>query len=410
MVRGTARRRAGAVAAVALVAATCGVVGVIPRALPSSGLTGIHKIRHVIVIMQENRSFDSYFGTFPGADGIPMANGVPTVCVPDPAVGHCVRPFHDPDVVNEGGPHSDTSARADVDAGAMDGFVRNAFAGRRAFCITAPVDDPRCTGIITHDRVPDVMGYHDAREIPNYWTYARDFVLQDHMFEPVESWSLPSHMWMVSGWSARCSNPIDPMSCRTALDFGSHRNPLLRGGYPWTDLTWLLHRDHVTWRYYVSQGQQPDCDDDGMFCRRGHQSAGTPGIWNPLPKFDDVNEDGQRGNIRPVGSFLRAARAGHLRERLVDRAEPARQRAPARVDPDRRGVRHAADRRRDGEPRLVVHRDLPGVGRLGRVLRPRRAAARGRRRLRPAGSGIADLAVRAAGGASTTRRCRSTGT
>ena len=46
---------------------------------------GIHKIKHVIVIMQENRSFDTYFGTYPGADGIPMQNGVPTVCVPDPA-------------------------------------------------------------------------------------------------------------------------------------------------------------------------------------------------------------------------------------------------------------------------------------------------------------------------------------
>ena len=47
--------------------------------------TGIHKIQHVVVIMQENRSFDSYFGTFPGADGIPHdGNGVPTVCSPDP--------------------------------------------------------------------------------------------------------------------------------------------------------------------------------------------------------------------------------------------------------------------------------------------------------------------------------------
>ena len=33
--------------------------------------SGIHKIKHVIIVMQENRSFDSYFGTFPGADGIP---------------------------------------------------------------------------------------------------------------------------------------------------------------------------------------------------------------------------------------------------------------------------------------------------------------------------------------------------
>src|SRR5262245_54663251 len=33
--------------------------------------TGIHKIQHVVVIMQENRTFDNYFGTYPGADGIP---------------------------------------------------------------------------------------------------------------------------------------------------------------------------------------------------------------------------------------------------------------------------------------------------------------------------------------------------
>ncbi len=61
-----------------------------------AGPTGIHKIRHVIVIMQENRSFDSYFGTYPGADGIPMLRGEPAVCVPDPAEGTCVRPYHDP--------------------------------------------------------------------------------------------------------------------------------------------------------------------------------------------------------------------------------------------------------------------------------------------------------------------------
>src|SRR5689334_4811100 len=42
-------------------------------------LSGIHKIKHVIIVMQENRSFDSYFGTFPGADGIPTKNGIPTV-------------------------------------------------------------------------------------------------------------------------------------------------------------------------------------------------------------------------------------------------------------------------------------------------------------------------------------------
>jgi phospholipase C len=43
---------------------------------------GIHKIQHVVMIQQENRSFDSYFGTYPGANGIPAG-----ICVPDPLHG-----------------------------------------------------------------------------------------------------------------------------------------------------------------------------------------------------------------------------------------------------------------------------------------------------------------------------------
>ena len=67
---------------------------------------GIHKIKHVVVLQQENRSFDSYFGTFPGADGIPMRGGRPTVCAPDPRTGNCVAPYADHEDVNGGGPHN----------------------------------------------------------------------------------------------------------------------------------------------------------------------------------------------------------------------------------------------------------------------------------------------------------------
>jgi phospholipase C len=52
---------------------------------------GIHKIQHVIIIEQENRSFDNYFGTFPGALGIPMRQGVSTVCIPNPAKKSCTK-------------------------------------------------------------------------------------------------------------------------------------------------------------------------------------------------------------------------------------------------------------------------------------------------------------------------------
>src|SRR5678809_131309 len=56
---------------------------------------GIENIDHFVFIVQENRSFDHYFGTFPGANGIPMKDGKPTVCIPDPVLGRCVRPFHE---------------------------------------------------------------------------------------------------------------------------------------------------------------------------------------------------------------------------------------------------------------------------------------------------------------------------
>ena len=69
----------------------------------------------------------------------------------------------------------------------MDGFVKSAEDASTRGCGSTNPPTPVCLP----SSPPDVMGYHDAREIPNYWTYAKDFVLQDHMFEPVDSWSLP---------------------------------------------------------------------------------------------------------------------------------------------------------------------------------------------------------------------------
>jgi phospholipase C len=277
-------------------------------------LTGIHKIRHIVVIMQENRSFDSYFGTYPGADGLPRKHGKFTVCVPDPLKGGCQRPFHDSTNRNAGGPHDHIDAIRDIDGGRMSGFLARAESGRKMFC-NRHINSPKCS---LAPKNPDVMGYHDAREIPNYWSYARHFVLQDHMFQPDTSWSLPSHLFLVSGWSAKCSQRGNPMSCVNAEQAlgsppGDPEN--LTGAVPdyaWTDLTYLLHKHHVSWRYYVFKGSQPDCDDNQMLCKAIPQNASTPGIWNPLPWFDTVQQDRQAENVASFGDFLTAARTGTL--------------------------------------------------------------------------------------------------
>jgi phospholipase C len=324
-----------------------------------------------VIIMQENRSFDSYFGTYPGADGIPAKNGRFTVCVPDPRTRGCDRPYHDPSLVNGGAGHNQQDAITDIDHGRMDGFVRSAEQGVSRGCSAANPPTPACLT----SSPPDVMGYHDAREIPNYWTYARDFTLQDHMFEPVDSWSLPAHLYLVSGWSARCASASpascvsDPAqlgghlarlipasfrsclqtrgvqlkslrqalgnltpaeraavsACFSLLTPGQRQSLLaLAGGgegeqlglYSWTDLTYLLHKNHVSWAYYVQAGIQPDCDDNpdqtAAGCAPVAQGAGTPSIWNPLPAFTDIKADGQLGDITTLSAFYAAAARGTL--------------------------------------------------------------------------------------------------
>src|SRR5262245_18393446 len=108
--------RSASIATAALLVASC--TSSAPATAPAAE-SGIHKIKHVVIIMQENRSFDSFFGTYPGADGIPAKNGQFTVCVPDPRTGGCDKPYHDPSLVNGGAGHNLADAVKDIDGGTM---------------------------------------------------------------------------------------------------------------------------------------------------------------------------------------------------------------------------------------------------------------------------------------------------
>ncbi len=286
------------------------VVGVTSAGVLVAG-GDIHKIEHVVTIMQENRSFDSYFGTYPGADGIPMNAGVPVACLPRSGVAGCVRPYHDHADVNTTGPHGTNNADADIHGGAMDGFEQQAENTTRG--CTNPTD-PNCRPA----SAVDVMGYHDNTEIPNYWTYADNFVLQDAMFQPDRGWSLPSHQYLVSGWAAKCAS-ADAMAC-TSDSWGGQVPPDAQPGpvktdptYAWTDVTELLHRAGVSWNYYVTDGTEPDCRNDAaLVCAPVQQNAATPGVWNPLPWFTDVQANAQLSNITSTTNFYAAAAAGTL--------------------------------------------------------------------------------------------------
>jgi len=266
---------------------------------------GIHKIKHVIIIMQENRSFDHYFGTYPGADGIPMKNGVPTVCNPDPETGQCVWPYHNPSDTNNGGPHSEGAAVADIRGGQMNGFIATMKKASAADC--QPTKPAPCPSM-----AEDVMGYHDRSDIPNYWAYADNFVLQDRMFEPDASWSLPAHLFMISGWSASCKNLTDPSTCTDELQNPGGSGKPQDWNFAWTDLTYLLHKYDVSWAYYITEGNQPDCLDETLTCDIKPQILEEPSIFSPLPRFATVQENQQISNIKPTAEYLEAARSGTL--------------------------------------------------------------------------------------------------
>jgi phospholipase C len=213
--------------------------------------------------------------------------------------------------VNGGANHQLGDAVRDVDGGRMDGFVSVSENELNRGC----TGDPKC-GIFAPS---DVMGYHTGADIPNYWAYARHFVLQDHMFEPVLSYSLPSHLFLVSGWSARCADYALPRSCwsdsaeSTGLgDTSFGQGPAGRVGIAWTDITYLLDRFHVSWKYYVGNGTSPACMYGTSGCNPLGTVFATPFIWNTLPFSTDVHQDGSTGKIQHVDQFYGDLERGTL--------------------------------------------------------------------------------------------------
>jgi acid phosphatase len=130
-------------------------------------------INHIVVIMQENRSFDNYFGTYPGASGIPRGTCMPLS--PDhPNVG-CVKPFLSTNVISGDLPHGYQSSVIAHDNGKMDGFM------------------------VAENEDPKTMSYYDNKTIPYYWDLARHYVLTDNFYSSVLSYSLPNHWFALAG-------------------------------------------------------------------------------------------------------------------------------------------------------------------------------------------------------------------
>ena len=274
----------------------CALFAPVSAACAPGGAHARDPIGHVIIIMQENRSFDSYFGTFPGANGIPSGTCVP-IDPANPALG-CVAPFHDRHDANAAGPHGWKSALADLDDGIttakMDGFVQQQTIGGRGCGAKhlPPEIEAQCAparnGVSQHD----AMGYHTAEEIPNYWAYAKHFVLQDNLFEGTRGWSLAAHLGLTSEWSAQCGRHAVLATCQSTMSPAPPPAGTKPPVYPWVNLFQLMDLNGVSWKYYIANGTEPDCEDGQMTCEPQTQSGTVLSFWNPAPAFTWVHQQG----------------------------------------------------------------------------------------------------------------------
>jgi phospholipase C len=135
-------------------------------------------IEHFIVLMQENHTFDNYFGTYPGAEGIPEGTCIP-VDPFDETSTDCVEPFHIGDRPIEDLDHSDSTFNLQYNDGQMNGFVY-------------ALNQRNQNGALA-------MGYYDDRDLPYYWNLADEYVLFDQFYSSDHGGSFANHMFWVSG-------------------------------------------------------------------------------------------------------------------------------------------------------------------------------------------------------------------
>ena len=238
-------------------------------------------INHFIYIIQENHSFDNYFGTYPGANGIPPG----TRLADRPDGPRIYKPFH---FVGNAIPrdlaHSWESARVAWNHGGMDGFLWAEWPqALRYHWDGKPIPTPepdKVQGIPTPTPRPIVskppkgpppswvqntLSYMDYTQIPNYWEYARKFTLCDYFFSSLMGPSQPNHLYVVAAQSGGLAfNP-------TAISKITGEEP---GTYTFPTMCDLLQAANVSWKFYC-----------GFLTATNQPEPRVHTIWNPLPGF-----------------------------------------------------------------------------------------------------------------------------
>jgi phospholipase C len=196
---------------------------------------GLNKIQHIVFMVKENRTFDNYFGTFPGADGATSGTL---------SNGQTIPLGHTPDRTPADICHSWRCALTAMDGGKMDQFDKLPGA------IQNGVD-------IAYTQMTEA-------DIPNYFAYAHNFTLADHMFSSLHGPSFPNHLYTVAAQSGGAIGLPNASEWGCDAPSGTTVTILNPDGsmgqdFPCFDFQTLADRLEaagISWRYYApSPGQ-----------------------------------------------------------------------------------------------------------------------------------------------------------
>lgn len=259
------------------------------------------KIKHVVFLVKENRTFDHLFGRFPGADGATTGETCDGRTVPLKRAKLRLS-----DIL-----HSFSAGIVAINGGRMNCF------------------DQLYGG--TH--LEGYVQYHRA-DIPNYWAYAKRFALSDRFFSSVYGPTTVEHLWTMAGqsdrfvdverpdeagsgaWGEFCKDPtermhsfrkLDGAEARTVFSLEERADVERMVGSFWTErwpctdmkvLQDLLQQAGVSWRYYIGGGVH----QQGAIKMIRHIRLGP--MWKKVVPNAHFDQDVRRGRLASVSWLL----------------------------------------------------------------------------------------------------------
>lgn len=234
-------------------------------------------IDHVVLLMQENRSFDHYFGTLRGVRGFGDRKARSVFAQPDGG-GGTVYPFRIDPASTGGGCTTDPShtwgdQHRSIADGAMNGWVtsRRALNGRDA---------------------PVTMGYFEEPDLPYYSALAKAFTICDQYFCSVMGATDPNRSYAMTG-------TIDPAGTAGGpfLSFGATDGP---PRFSWTTMPEQLEAHGVSWKIYSDPGSTYQDGDNTVLFFTQYRNNATLKAKGLDPTYTDFEADAKAGNLPQV--------------------------------------------------------------------------------------------------------------